>query len=151
MGEEEEENEQQQQQQQQQQPLQVDTQQEEDEMSKDVSTKSVSVRSESAPSQNVDTGNAQGGGMRKTPTSNSWAKLMGRNQVSTISPKRRALPVVDYVSSAFDVKAKGGKGFQSKSPKQIAAIISQAIQAKSIVWISYNGHQKPFIPRAVKA
>merc|ERR1712157_181659 len=92
-----------------------------------------------------------GGGMRKTPTSNSWAKLMGRNQVSTISPKRRALPVVDYVSSAFDVKAKGGKGFQSKSPKQIAAIISQAIQAKSIVWISYNGHQKPFIPRAVKA
>ena len=37
-----------------------------------------------------------------------------------------------------------------KSPDAIRKAIADAINKQCIIWISYNGHQKPFIQRAIK-
>merc|ERR1719410_2342104 len=88
---------------------------------------------------------------RKAP--NSWAAFLRTGKTQTVSPKRRSLRTVDHVSDKFATKGggKGGKGIQSKNPDAMKRIITEAMKNKSVIWLSYNGHQKPFIPRAVKA
>merc|ERR1712157_74885 len=80
-----------------------------------------------------------------------WAAFLKGGKPMNASPKRRTLGVRDRISDNLGSKGKGQGSVQSKSGPVIRRIIDDAIKKKSIIWISYNGHQKPFIPRAVKA
>eukprot|EP01084_Bolivina_argentea_P295535 508826_1 len=71
----------------------------------------------------------------------SWANLAKFKTKTSSSPKRRALGVVYQ---------RGGGYAATKSLDGIRNSIDAAIKKKDIIWVSYNGHQKPFIPRAIR-
>merc|ERR550525_903564 len=79
------------------------------------------------------------------PRVNSWAALTG-NALAKPSPSRRQLRTLDRVSGAR------GKGKQGAAKTQLAMrdMIGQAIRNKGTLWVSYNGHQKPFLPRCIE-
>eukprot|EP01083_Nonionella_stella_P081761 225417_1 len=58
-----------------------------------------------------------------------------------VMSKRRALGV-GY--------QRGGGYAATKSLDGIRNSVDSAIKKKDIIWVSYNGHQKPFIPRAIR-
>jgi len=77
---------------------------------------------------------------------NSWAaKMMGTAGKS--SPPRNSLLKI----TASNRNVLGGKGqiLKTKSKAGINVSIQAAIQQKRTIWVSYNGHMKPFIPRCI--
>jgi len=84
----------------------------------------------------------------------SWASKF---KTKTSSPKRRSLKTIDHVSE--NIYKGGGKGkFSStKTVDGIRNSINTAIKQNkdsvykaNVIWVSYNGHQKPFIPRGIR-
>merc|ERR1719474_2621207 len=43
-----------------------------------------------------------------------------------------------------------GQTKSSKNPETIRSWVTAAINQRRTIWISYNGHQKPFIPRCIE-
>jgi len=91
------------------------------------------------------------GNLPMSKKGHSWAAFLKGGKPINASPKRRAMRVIDQVSDKLGAKGKGQGRVQAKSKEVIRRMIDGAIKNKDIIWISYNGHQKPFIPRAVKA
>merc|ERR1711971_540307 len=80
---------------------------------------------------------------------NSWAAFAKTSKAQTISPKRRSMQVRSVLSDT-PKGSRGGKAILAKSQEAVKRVITEAMKNKSVIWLSYNGHQKPFIPRCVK-
>ena len=81
----------------------------------------------------------------------SWASKFK----TTSSPKRNKLGVIDRVSD--NIYKSTGKGKSATTTRDgirnsIADAITKNKEGKKaqIIWVSYAGHQKPFIPRGIK-
>lgn len=121
-------------------------QQQQEQEEEEVATKENRSDSNTAtPSKSVTPSNESGGAA--LTAASSWA---AKFKVKTSSPKRRALGVVDHVSDNIYGKNQRGKYASTKSADGIRNSIADSIDKKRIIWVSYNGHQKPFIPRAIR-
>merc|ERR1719187_2345650 len=80
----------------------------------------------------------------------SWAALATStaNALAKPSPTRTIKPVDRISDNIYAKKQKGRSGI--KNPQGIRNSIATAIQEKRVLWISYNGHQRPFFPRCIE-
>jgi len=79
---------------------------------------------------------------------NSWAALT-QHAVRGPSPKRQPQLIARDRLNA-NVLPRKGQAKSSKDKNYIKAWVSAAMRERRTIWISYNGHQKPFIPRCIE-
>mmetsp|Transcript_28279 Transcript_28279/g.46479 ORF Transcript_28279/g.46479 Transcript_28279/m.46479 type:complete len:586 (-) Transcript_28279:70-1827(-) len=77
-------------------------------------------------------------------TRSSWAAKFATTQ----SSPKRALVAVNMSEAAY--RGQKGKFAAAKSTEAIRARINDAISKKRLIWVCYNGHQKPFLPRGIQ-
>ena len=80
---------------------------------------------------------------------NTWASFTANSNAKP-SPSRRQLKTRDRISENIYGKGAKGKMATAKTPDGIYAAVNGAIVGKRTLWVSYNGHQKPFFPRCIE-
>jgi len=77
----------------------------------------------------------------------SWAALATTGSALAKPSPTRTIKPVDRISDCFK-KQKGRSG--TKTTQGIRNSINLAINEKRTIWVSYNGHQRPFFPRCIE-